>query len=169
MTQEKGDMSRILLVGWLLAAATVQSGCAAAAAETARQSSLKATVEQLEYRQPCDTVFPLVQQVLTEKQFVLNAKGPFAFETNPVIRPGSVDQYSGQATPTPAGGCRVGLTLSHTLGAGTPTVKRDWELELAVLKRVDPQLAEKIQADGAAAADQARQRYEAMRFTKLRY
>lgn len=60
MTQEKGNMSRILLVGWLLAAATVQSGCAAAAAETARQSSLKAAVEQLEYRQPCDTVFPVV-------------------------------------------------------------------------------------------------------------
>jgi len=162
MEQRTGMASRAFLAGGLLTALAAQAGCAGLAASNAQADYLKASMEQLEYRQSCDSLFPVVQQLLAERQFTLTATGPYTFQTNIVpFNTTNYHQYFGQGIATATGGCRIILSLSDTFVNGAPTVRRDFRMEYEVLRRVDPRLAAQIQTDSSAAGERARQRYEA--------
>lgn len=139
------------------------SGCAAFAAESARSDTLRARVMQYEYPQPCQLVWPTVQQVLAEKNFVLYENGMFVGQTNEVPDgTTAVIRYSAQAMVTAPGGCRVIVNRVRRWVNSTtePSVERQFELELAILQRMDPNAAMAFQQEANQRGAEARAAYE---------
>lgn len=139
-------------------------GCAAVAAESARQQVLTGYTQQYEYQQPCDYIWPTVHQVLAERNLMLADTGPYTGQTNALADNTQAVQFFSQAIVTPNGGCRVVINRSSTWLNGAnqvPRVERAIDLELAVLQRVDPQAAAQAQGIAAQEAERARAEYEA--------
>jgi hypothetical protein len=161
-------------VAWLLAAVTLAaSGCASLSAARAGGKVLKTELEAFRYRQPLDVVWPEVRRLLSDRglalagqdakaagqksgvmaQFSSAARETRSTETGGLVMETGWNEYGfrwrAEAEPE-AGGLRVVFTRiqanqSEQVGWDGVTL-RDHDMELDLLRRVDPEAASRIDA-----------------------
>jgi hypothetical protein len=159
-------------VAWLLAVVTLAGpGCASLSASRARGKVLRAEMEAFRYRQPLEVVWPEVQRLLADRglalagqdakavgqksgvlaKFASAAKETRSTETGGLLMDTGWNEYGfrwrAEAEPD-AGGLRVVLTRiernqSEEVGWDGVAL-RDHDLELDLLRRVDPEAASRI-------------------------
>jgi hypothetical protein len=168
---------------WLLAAVALAGpGCASLSDSRARSKLLRVEMEAYRYPQPQEVVWPDLQRLLAERGLPLAGKDALAGgqksgqlaqwssaakETRPTPTGGRIldtgwNQYRlrwrAEAEPD-TGGLRVVLTRvdwnADQMGWDGVTL-RDHELELDLLRRVDPEAASRIEerCDPASRTDQ---------------
>ncbi len=146
------------------------SGCAAMRAARARQDSLRASMSNLSLAAPPDQVLNAVRVVLVERGFAPKDVGLGVVETDWKYSSSSNNTGSsseswkyvvtaiqlGEGTKLTVMKNSQASQASTTGYASSPTSARDYELELEVLRKVDPATADKIESDAAANAEAAR-------------
>jgi hypothetical protein len=170
---------------WLtvaLALALAAPGCASFSQHRARAAQVRVAMEQHRYPQPIELVWPHVQRLLADRGLELAGADAAAVGQ----RPGTLNQLTSAAkeTRTTSGGGRVLETGWNQSGmrwraearpdaAGLLVVLtqvqrsgaevgfdgvglRDYELELDLLYRIDPDVAEKAEARAQQPAPAAR-------------
>jgi len=164
---------------WLLAAVALAGpGCASFSAYRAQAARERAGLERFRYAQPLDVVWPQLQRLLADRglalagldaaavgqksgvmaQFASAAKETRSTPTGGLVLETGWNQdgvrWRAEAEPA-EGGLRVVLTrIARNLdefGRDGVTL-RDWELELDLLRRVDPEAAERIEDPAAPPA-----------------
>lgn len=171
--------------GWLVAVVALSaSGCAAISAQRAHDRIIETEVGGYRYAQPVEVVWPQVQRLLADHQLKLAGKDAVATgqsistleqlisaakETDELPRGGLMLEtawtnggwrWRAEARPD-AGGCRVVLTkiaVSTADHGRDGWAVRDLELELALMRRIDPETAARIDdlLDPAAKAQEPR-------------
>ena len=149
------------------------AGCAGVQAGRARTRALEAALDATRLERPLEDVWPEVLRLLIAGGFPLGGAEGEAAEQPPMFmesifsraRETSVDgagrrqldthwgpghvRYHVEGQPTKGGGCRVRFFVSgeslteHNHDAET---RRDSEMELALLSRLDPEAAERLRA-----------------------
>jgi len=159
-------------VAWLLAAVTlVATGCASLSANRAGGKVLRTELGTFRYRQPLDVIWPEVQRMLADRglalagqdakavgqksgfmsQFSSAAKETSSTGTGGLVMETGWNEYGfrwrAEAEPD-AGGLRVVFTQierNASEQAGWDGVSlRDYEMEMDLLRRVDPEAASRI-------------------------
>ncbi len=145
-------------------AAVLVSGCAAMRAAQAKNDYLKAQTQNLVIAQPLEQVWPSVQRVVFAHGYQLkqtSSLGAFSMETESKYESsntGSVAKRYLIQGFTAEGGSRVTFTYfaERSSNTGTSTDSgRDWKLEYELLKIVDPQRAEQLDAEGERLGQEA--------------
>lgn len=158
-------------IGWLIALVALSaSGCAAISAQRARDRIMETEVGGYRYAQPVEVVWPKVQRLLADHELKLAGKDAAAMgqsistlelvisvarETSETPRGGLMLEtawtYGGwrwraEATPD-QGGSRVVLTRiqeNNTDHGHDGQSRRDYEWELDLIRRFDPEAAARI-------------------------
>lgn len=151
-------MKKVMLVGLLGMQAL--SGCAAMRAAMARDRSIEAAVTNHTYQRPCQEVWQAARTVLFGQNYQVksaDAAAGLTLETDwKFLSDGSSSRYLFQGVSTAPETCKVQATQATKTQRGDAAMNRDWRMEWNLLKQVEMDAANRIEADANAAGEAAR-------------
>jgi arginine/ornithine N-succinyltransferase beta subunit len=139
------------------------SGCAAMRAAAARDRFIQNAVMGYTYQRPCGEVWAAARTMLFARDFQVKSADAAAgltletewkTEANGNMVTSSRYLFQGSA-PTPES-CAVQATMATKSQQGNTSMQRDWRMEWNLLKQIDIQGAQRIEADAQAAGEAAR-------------
>ena len=139
------------------------SGCAAMRAAAARDKFIQNAVMGHTYAQPCGQIWAAARTMLFARDFQVKSADAAAgltletewkTEANGNMVTSSRYLFQGSA-PTPES-CAVQATMASKSQQGNTSMQRDWRMEWNLLKQIDIQGAQRIEADAQAAGEAAR-------------
>lgn len=155
----------------LLATALVfASGCAAMRAASARQASLQSSLDNLSMQSPPDQVLSAARMILVQRGFAPKDVGQGIIETDwKYASSNGAASSSAQSWKYVVTAVQMGegthLVVMKNMqqeqyndsgSSSTPKSTRDLELELEIVRQLDPATAAKIQSDADRSAEAAR-------------
>lgn len=147
----------------VFAIAVSVSGCAAMRAAAARDRFIQNATMGHTYSRPCGEVWAAARTMLFARDFQVksaDAAAGLTLETewktqaNGNMITSTRYLFQGSA-PTPES-CQVQATAATKNQQGNTSMARDWRMEWDLIKQVDIQAAQRIEADAQAAGEAAR-------------
>lgn len=147
----------------VLAIAVSVSGCAAMRAAAARDRFIQNATMGHTFQRPCGEVWAAARTMLFARDFQVksaDATAGLTLETEWKTQANgnmiSSTRYLLQGVaPTPES-CQVQATAATKNQQGNTSMERDWRMEWDLIKQVDIQAAQRIEADAKAAGEVAR-------------
>ena len=147
----------------LAVVALSSTGCAGMRAAQARSKFIQTAVMAHTYQRPCNDIWGAARTMLFARDFQVksaDAAAGLTLETEwKITTNGSSmasSRYLFQGNAPAAGQCQVSATMAHKNQQGSTSMNRDWQMEWDLLKQVDIEAAQRIEADATAAGEVAR-------------
>lgn len=139
------------------------TGCAGMRASAARSKFIQNAVMGHTYQRPCNDIWGAARTMLFARDFqvksadaaaglTLETEWKFATSGNTTTS----SRYLFQGAAPSAGTCQVSATRASKSQQGSTSMNRDWQMEWDLLKQVDMEAAQRIEADATAAGEVAR-------------
>lgn len=152
------------LLALTLAVLSVSSlGCAGMRASAARSKFIQNAVMGHTYQRPCNDIWGAARTMLFARDFQVksaDAAAGLTLETEWKFSSNgnntSSSRYLFQGAAPSAGTCQVSATQALKSQQGSTSMHRDWQMEWDLLKQVDIESAQRIEADATAAGEVAR-------------
>ncbi|MFT3712332.1 MAG: hypothetical protein QM817_32195 [Archangium sp.] len=153
-------MKKILVLSLAVMSVT---GCAGMRAAAARSKHIQNATMGHTYQKPCNEIWAAARTMLFARDFQVKSADAAAgltletewkFSQNGNATSSSRYLFQGSA-PTPTS-CQVQATRAAKSQQGQTSMARDWQMEWDLLKQVDIQAAQQIEADANAAGEAAR-------------
>jgi hypothetical protein len=139
------------------------TGCAGMRAAAARSKFIENAVMAHTYQRPCNDIWGAARTMLFARDFQVksaDAAAGLTLETEwKIVSNGnssSSSRYLFQGAAPAAGSCQVSATRAMKSQQGSTSMSRDWQMEWDLLKQVDMEAAQRIEADATAAGEVAR-------------
>ena len=155
-------MKKLLAI--TLAVLSVSSmGCAGMRASAARSKFIQNAVMAHTYQRPCNEIWGAARTMLFARDFQVKSADAAAgltletewkYQSNGNTQSSSRYLFQGSA-PTPTT-CQVSATQASKNQQGSTSMNRDWRMEWDLLKQVEIESAQRIEADADAAGEVAR-------------
>lgn len=155
-------MKKLLALS-LAVVALSTTGCAGMRAAAARNKFIQNAVMGHTYQRPCNDIWGAARTMLFARDFQVksaDAAAGLTLETEwKIVQTGksmSSSRYLFQGSAPSAGSCQVSATRAAKSQTGSTSMNRDWQMEWDLLKQVDIEAAQRIEADATAAGEVAR-------------
>jgi hypothetical protein len=155
-------MKKLLSIA-LAVVALSSTGCAGMRAAAARNKFIQNAVMAHTYQKPCNDIWGAARTMLFARDFQVksaDAAAGLTLETEwKVVQNGksmSSSRYLFQGSAPQPGSCQVSATRAAKNQQGNTSMARDWQMEWDLLKQVDIEAAQRIEADATAAGEVAR-------------
>jgi hypothetical protein len=147
----------------LAALALSTTGCAGMRAAAARNKFIENAVMAHTYQRPCNDIWGAARTMLFARDFQVKSADAAAgltleteWKTTYNGNSSSSSRYLFQGSAPQAGQCQVAATRASKSQQGNTSMNRDWQMEWDLLKQVDMEAAQRIEADATAAGEVAR-------------
>jgi hypothetical protein len=155
-------MKKLLALSLGVLALVSTTGCAGMRAAAARSKHIQNAVMGHTYQKPCNEIWGAARTMLFARDFQVksaDAAAGLTLETEWKFGQGqnaSSSRYLFQGSAPSATTCQVQATRAVKSSQGQTSMSRDWQMEWDLLKQVDIQAAQQIEADANAAGEAAR-------------
>jgi uncharacterized lipoprotein len=116
-------------------------GCAYFQAAGEKNRVIQLEMDRYRYAQACQQVFPELRQALFEEGFQVrdSADGGMTVETEWARTNSDRDKrYLAQGIATDEGGCKIRVSFEQISSSGNRSSGRDYDMEMSILRRVNP-------------------------------
>ena len=155
-------MKKLLTVA-LAALALSSTGCAGMRASAARAKFIENAVMGHTYQRPCNDIWGAARTMLFARDFQVKSADAAAgltleteWKTTSNGNAVNSSRYLFQGAAPQPGSCQVSATRASKTQQGNTSMSRDWQMEWDLLKQVDIESAQRIEADATAAGEVAR-------------